>query len=136
MAVHPSVGVVSTSIQAQAFNTNSFCDFLSTKLIPVLPEETKVLLMDNVAFHKSHRVTNLLQSHGIEPLFIPPYSPRCNPIEEVFSMLKRCFRVSYMSHSFRDAINMGLEKIEKDYKNIKQYYRHTRKFLDTVCHLT
>jgi transposase len=133
MAVHPSKGVVSSSIQTQAFNTNSFCEFLSTKLIPILPVETKVLLMDNVAFHKSHKVTSLLQSHGIEPLFIPPYSPRCNPIEEVFSLFKRYFRISYISHSFHDAINLSQKKVNENSVVISQYYKHTRQFLNTRC---
>ena len=45
----------------------------------------------------SREVRDLLQHHNIEALYIPPYSPRCNPIEEVFSLLKRKFRTIFMS---------------------------------------
>ncbi len=46
------------------------------------------LIMDNVAFHHSACVQNVLEEMGVKPLFIDPYTPSQNPIEEMFSPIK------------------------------------------------
>ena len=43
------------------------------------PEELKVMLMDNGAFHKARR---LIWPSNILPLFLPPYCPELNPAEK------------------------------------------------------
>ena len=45
-------------------------------------------MCDNVSFHKSEKVINLIKETKNHPLFIPPYSPDLNPIENVFSIFK------------------------------------------------
>ena len=44
----------------------------------------KVVLMDNVAFHKTKAVRDYIQTTKSIILFVPPYSPDYNPIEMVF----------------------------------------------------
>jgi hypothetical protein len=43
-----------------------------------------VVLLDNIGFHKSHEVSRLANDAGVEIMFIPPYSPECNPVEISF----------------------------------------------------
>jgi transposase len=50
--------------------------------------------MDNIAFHRNDEVKKAIQSAGMNAVYIPPYSPDFNPIEEVFSWLKRRLRAS------------------------------------------
>jgi DDE superfamily endonuclease len=38
--------------------------------------------MDNLSSHKGGRVRELLEGRGCELLYLPPYSPDLNPIEE------------------------------------------------------
>jgi transposase len=45
--------------------------------------------MDNVAFHHSKIIKELIHKKGWEYLYTPPYSPVFNPIEGVFSIVKR-----------------------------------------------
>ena len=52
------------------------------------PEELKVMLLDNGAFHKARR---LRWPPNIRPLFIPPYSPELNPAEKIWWRFKRAF---------------------------------------------
>lgn len=52
----------------------------------------RYVLMDNVSFHKSKAVSALLTSMGKIPLFVPPYSPEFNPIENIFSYTKADYR--------------------------------------------
>jgi transposase len=47
-----------------------------------------VLVMDNVSFHHSERVKQLCSDAGVKLLYLPPYSPDFNPIEEFFAELK------------------------------------------------
>ena len=48
--------------------------------------------MDNLSVHKSKRVERLIERAGATLLFLPPYSPDLNPIEEAFSKVKGSLR--------------------------------------------
>ena len=47
-----------------------------------------VVILDNASIHHTDDVIQLLQNTGALVLFLPPYSPDLNPIEEAFSKLK------------------------------------------------
>ena len=49
------------------------------------PDEFKILLLDNGAFHK---VKSLIIPENIYLMFIPPYSPELNPAERIWRHLK------------------------------------------------
>jgi transposase len=71
-----------------SFDTESFIDFLQSLEYP----EKTVILMDNVKFHHSKKVIDLLENKKWDYLFTPPYSPIFNPIEGVFSIVKRHYQ--------------------------------------------
>jgi transposase len=50
------------------------------------------VVMDNLAVHKGKRVGELIEERDCELLYLPPYSPDLNPIEEAFSKIKRLLR--------------------------------------------
>ena len=52
----------------------------------------QVAVMDNPSSHKGSRVRELIEEKGCELLYLPPYSPDLNPIEEVFAKLKALLR--------------------------------------------
>jgi transposase len=62
--------------------------------------KNKYFLMDNVPFHKSKKIKTLASITDNHLLFIPPYSPDCNPIENVFSSLKS--NILYDNDNFFD----------------------------------
>ena len=135
MAIH-SKGVISWKEQPKAFDKQSFLSYLKECLLPKLPSNVKAILMDNIAFHKSKDIIELLKNHSLQCLFIPPYSPRCNPIEEVFSWLKRSFRaIDPNIGSFQERVNQSLEGL-KLYKDLTPYYKHTRDHVQQVCHIS
>jgi hypothetical protein len=45
--------------------------------------------MDNLNAHKGERIKELIEERGCELVYLPPYSPDFNPIEEAFSKIKR-----------------------------------------------
>ena len=52
----------------------------------------QVVVMDNLSAHKGGRVRELVEGAGCELLYLPPYSPDMNPIEEAFSKVKGLMR--------------------------------------------
>jgi transposase len=52
----------------------------------------QVVVMDNLTAHKGERVRELIEERGCELVFLPPYSPDFNPIEQAFSKLKALLR--------------------------------------------
>ena len=48
-----------------------------------------VVVMDNATFHKSNKSKALIEEKGAALLFLPPYSPDLNPIEQDFGALKK-----------------------------------------------
>ncbi len=52
----------------------------------------QVVVMDNLSSHKGSRVRELIETRGCELVYLPPYSPDLNPIEEAFAKLKALLR--------------------------------------------
>jgi transposase len=52
----------------------------------------QVVVMDNLSAHKGQRVRELIEEQGCELLYLPPYSPDLNPIEEAFAKIKALLR--------------------------------------------
>lgn len=70
-----------------ACNTHTFQLFLK-EMSSYKPDELKVIVLDNGAFHKAKR---LLIPGNILLVFLPPYSPELNPAEKIWQQFKRAF---------------------------------------------
>ena len=62
-------------------------DWCKYKLIPSLKTKC-VIVMDNASFHQNRRIAKLLNRHGHRILWLPPYSPDLNPIENKWAQVK------------------------------------------------
>lgn len=51
--------------------------------------DTHIVVMDNVSFHKGETTRELIRKTGADLLFLPPYSPDFNPIEHDFAAIKK-----------------------------------------------
>lgn len=74
-----------------AVNADVFEAFIEQVLLPTLTPGD-VVVMDNLSSHKRARTGELVRSRGAEVLYLPPYSPDLNPIENVFAKIKQCLR--------------------------------------------
>lgn len=72
-------------------NAVAFEQYIEQILAPCLTAG-QMVLMDNLAAHKSARVEEVIQARGCQLLFLPSYSPDFSPIEETFSKLKTFLR--------------------------------------------
>jgi len=79
-----------------ADNFQIFLDSLSSQN----PEEFKIMVLDNGAFHKAKK---LRIPENIALVFLPPYSPELNPAEKMWAKYKR---------QFTNLIFDSLEKLE------------------------
>ncbi|WP_211268208.1 transposase, partial [Suttonella ornithocola] len=57
-------------------------------LLPELPKNS-VIVMDNAAFHKRSDIQAIIEEHGHEIVWLPPYSPDLNPIEKMWAWIKQ-----------------------------------------------
>ena len=48
----------------------------------------QVVVMDGLGAHRPKRVRELIEERGCELVYLPPYSPDLNPIEEAFAKIK------------------------------------------------
>ena len=65
--------------------------YLEQVLVPTL-RSGQMIVMDNLSAHKGGRVREILEGVGCEVLYLPPYSPDLNPIEQAFSKVKGLLR--------------------------------------------
>lgn len=72
-------------------NGNCFAGFCEHFLAPTLHPGDLVIL-DNLSSHKSSAAITAVERVGAEMIYLPPYSPDLNPIENVFSKLKQLVR--------------------------------------------
>jgi transposase len=84
--VKPSMSVEG-AVDGKAFESYYIEHLLAPKL-----ERRQIVVMDNLSVHKSKRVQRLIEEAGATLLFLPPYSPDMNPIEEgAFSKVKSAY---------------------------------------------
>jgi transposase len=72
-------------------NGESFLAWVEQMLVPTLAPGN-IVIMDNLGSHKSLAVRRAIRAAGAHLLFLPPYSPDLNPIEQVFAKLKTLLR--------------------------------------------
>jgi len=101
-------GLTAPWIVNAPMNRQIFEIYVETQLAPTL-SAGDVVILDNVAFHKSKQAEALIRARGAWLLFLPPYSPDLNPIEMAYSKLKTLLR-KHAARSF-DAICNALGQI-------------------------
>lgn len=104
-------------------NKEVFEVYVEHFLAPTL-KEGQVVVMDNLSAHKGERARKLIEERGCQLLYLPPYSPDLNPIEEAFSKVKRLLRVigARTKEALVEAIGKALDAVSvKDAKGFFTY---------------
>jgi transposase len=68
-----------------------FVAYVQQILAPTL-RPGDIVILDNLPAHKSAAARDAIEAAGAQMLFLPPYSPDFNPIENAFSKLKANLR--------------------------------------------
>ena len=72
-------------------NGERFRAYVEQFLVPTL-RPGDIVVLDNLGSHKGQAVRQAIRTAGAHRLFLPPYSPDLNPIEQAFAKLKHWLR--------------------------------------------
>jgi transposase len=86
-----STGIIAPLVVDQPMNRVIFTQYVRQFLAPQLAPGD-IVILDNLSSHKGAEVLALIRATGAELLFLPPYSPDLNPIENAFAKLKALLR--------------------------------------------
>ena len=100
-----------------------FETYLERVLVPSF-RPGQVVVMDNLSSHKGGRVRELIEERGCKLLYLPPYSPDFNPIEEAFAKLKTLLRKAgaRTREALIEAIGRALEAVTA--KDARGFFEH------------
>lgn len=84
-------GVVAPMLLDGPVNAETFAGYVEDYLVPAL-EPDDILIMDNLPAHRSLRITQAVEGAGCKLVYLPPYSPDLNPIENMWSKVKASLR--------------------------------------------
>jgi transposase len=84
----------------------------------------QVVVMDNLSAHKGPPIRQLIEERDCELLYLPPYSPDLNPIEEAFSKVKNLLRKAEARSRERlvEAMGWALEAVTA--KDTRGFFEH------------
>ena len=74
-----------------AINGDLFCAYVKQVLVPTL-RPGDIVVLDNLSSHKRSEARTAIESVGARLVYLPPYSPDFNPIENAFAKLKHLIR--------------------------------------------
>ena len=84
-------GIIAPMVLDGPINGVAFQAYVDQVLVPTLrPGDT--VIMDNLGSHKGAGVRPAIEAAGADLLYLPPYSPDFNPIENAFAKLKTLLR--------------------------------------------
>lgn len=91
------------------------------ELSKAYPNDYILLIMDNAVWHKAKA---LRVPHNIELLFIPPYCPEMNPIEQIWNTIRQEGFKNCFFHSLREVMDRLQETI----------HSLTKERVKSICH--
>jgi transposase len=74
-----------------AMDGQTFRAYVEQFLAPTLAHGD-IVIMDNLSSHKVAGVREAIEARGASLIYLPPYSPDLNPIEQAFAKLKALLR--------------------------------------------
>jgi transposase len=105
-------------------NGKTFLAYVQQQLAPTL-EPGDVVVMDNLAAHKVKGVRQAIEAVGARLVYLPPYSPDFNPIEQAFAKLKWLLRSAAQRtvEGLEQAIANALERFSPT--ECRNYFRNS-----------
>jgi len=100
-----------------------FLNFIVKCLCPVLHKH-HVVIMDNVAFHQVCGIREAIEGTGAKLIYLPPYSPDLNPIEQMWGKIKNCLRKESARTLDKFAISIKAAFMKINSTDLTNWYRH------------
>lgn len=84
-------GIAAPCVFDGPINADCFRAYVEQCLAPTL-STGDIVVLDNLSSHKVAGIREAIEATGARLLYLPPYSPDLNPIEQVFAKLKSILR--------------------------------------------
>jgi transposase len=118
-----TTGPCAAAVVTGATDSDVFLAYVQHVLVPEL-KPGDVVILDNLQPHKAKGVREMIEAAGAKLLYLPPYSPDFNPIENMWSKVKQHLR-SAAARTFdalQEAVTAALETITPS--DCAGYFRH------------
>jgi hypothetical protein len=102
------------------------------------PEPNSVLVMDNASFHHTERIAQICADAGVKLMYLPPYSPDLNPIEEFFAELKAFIKRSWSiyeedpAQGFNVFLEWCVDQVGSKEQSARGHFRHSGWTIDEI----
>lgn len=116
-------GMQASSAFEGGTDKDAFMTFVEKLLLPSL-KPGQVVVMDNLGAHKAKGVKEAIGQAGCQLIYLPPYSPELNPIEECWSKVKAILRKigARTKQALLDALGQAFSLIS--FSDIQGWFRH------------
>jgi transposase len=84
-------GIAAPMVLDGPINRDAFTAYVEQVLVPDL-KQGDIVIMDNLSSHKGKVIEDMIAAAGASLVYLPPYSPDFNPIENAFAQLKAGLR--------------------------------------------
>jgi len=121
-AIRRSGWVAAMTIEA-ATDGDVFQAYLEHALCPQL-KPGDVVVMDNLAAHKVEGLRQKIQATGAQLLYLPPYSPDFNPIEQCWAQVKQRLRAAKARSVLTLEHHLGEALASVTPQNLKACFAH------------
>lgn len=116
-------GVVTSINLLGSIDGLTFEAFVLRKLIPKLWEGA-VVIWDNYSIHKGKEIEKAIAKAGAKLIYLPPYSPDFNPIENCWSKIKSILR-SIGVRTYKDLdLAIAYAHSQISLKDIRNWFTH------------
>lgn len=112
---------------------DTFNDFIIKDVLPLcnpFPGKRSVLILDNAPIHRSPILKEACGRAGVKLVFLPPYSPDKNPIEEFFAELKAFIKKHWYvlgensDLSFKPFLEWSVQEVGSRKSSARGHFRH------------
>jgi transposase len=126
-------GIILARVFQGSTNAAVFEDFIE-ELLPSCnpwPGKRSVLVMDNASIHHTARIKQMCDDAGVKLVYLPPYSPDLNPIEEFFAELKAFIKRNWQNYEeypeqgFDDFLKWCISVVGGNEQSAKGHFRHS-----------
>ena len=111
IAIMSTNGVLDCQVVTGGVDGDVFYDFVQSRLLPhLMPfngvNPHSVVVLDNASIHHVDGIMTMVEDVGALVLFLPPYSPDYNPIEELFNLVVLSFKLKTTIKGFETELEM------------------------------
>ncbi|CZS75078.1 unnamed protein product [Fusarium graminearum] len=132
LAAYTQDGIELARVYPGSTDSALFKDFIEQLLHSCgrWPQPKSVLIMDNASFHHNDELEPMCVEAGVELVYLPPYSPDFNPIEEYFAELKGFIKKpgpelsELFKKDFRAFIQACVETVGNRKESARGHFRH------------